>query len=40
MSLARVAGWLLVAIVVLAGVYFYFRHDASVPPLLDSVRQP
>ena len=40
MPLARVAGWLLVAIVVVAGVVFYFRYDASVAPLLDSVRQP
>ena len=40
LSLARVAAWLLLAVVVVAGVYFYFRHDASVAPLLDSVRQP
>lgn len=40
MPLARVAGWLLVAIFVVAGVLFYFRHDVSVAPLLDSVRQP
>ena len=39
-SLARVAAWLLVAIFVVAGVVFYFRHDAAVAPLLDSVRQP
>ena len=40
MSLARVAAWLLVAVVVVAGVVFYFRHDPSVAPLLDSVHQP
>ena len=40
MPLARVAAWLLVAIVVAAGVYFYFRHDAAVAPLLDSAGRP
>ena len=39
LSLARLAAWLLVAIVVAAGVYFYFRHTAEVAPLLDSVRR-
>lgn len=36
--LARVAAWLLVAIFVVAGVVFYFRHSPAVAPLLDSVR--
>jgi hypothetical protein len=35
--LARVAAWLLVALVVVAGVVFYFRHSPTVAPLLDSV---
>lgn len=36
--LARAAAWLLVALFVVAGVVFYFRHSPAVAPLLDTVR--